>query len=151
MRAARTREDLPIPGSPSINTEPPRPSANSVMLLTSIASSGSRPTSAPAEVTVGTLRTLLLEHKGNKRSFWTMAINLILAGTTITTRSLPHHKMQLSRDISAQPSGHIPLHGEMNISGHKSSALLLAVSVRKFAIEVAWIWSEEGNISAGAK
>jgi hypothetical protein len=44
--------------------------------------------------------------------------------------------MQVSRDLQAQPSAHIPPHGEMNFSSHE----LLAVSVMKFAAEVAWIW-----------
>ena len=58
-RAARTSADLPIPGSPSIRTELPRPAATSATSPASNASSLSRPMSAPARVTVGTQRTLL--------------------------------------------------------------------------------------------
>jgi hypothetical protein len=60
--AARTSADLPIPGSPSISTDPPRPLATFRISPPSIASSLSRPISAPARVTMGTERTLLLEH-----------------------------------------------------------------------------------------
>jgi hypothetical protein len=91
--------------------------------------------SAPAEVTVGTLRTLLPEHKGNKRRFWTKI------------RSL-RHNMQVSLLLSATPAGHIPAHEELNVSGHQSLAVLLAISVRKFVIKVAWISLREGNTSA---
>ncbi len=129
--AARTRDDLPMPGSPSSNTEPPRPSASSVTPVTSIASSGSRPTSAPAEVAVGTQRTLLPEHKGNKRCFWTKIINFIVLRTTITPRLFECRKMQVSRHLSAQAAAHIPSHEEMNFSDHQSLPVLSAISVYK--------------------
>ena len=68
-RASRTSEDLPIPGSPSTSTEPPRPAAASFTSLASVASSLSRPTSAPARLTARMDGTLLLEHLGIKRCF----------------------------------------------------------------------------------
>ena len=49
--AARTSADLPMPGSPSMSTDPPRPRATSLMSPVSSAISLSRPTSAPAGVT----------------------------------------------------------------------------------------------------
>ena len=57
--AARTSADLPMPGSPSMRTEPPRPRATSFISPVSSAISLSRPTSAPAGVTGCMQRTLL--------------------------------------------------------------------------------------------
>ena len=51
--AARTSADLPMPGSPSISTEPPRPRATSFTSPVNSAISLPRPTSAPASVTGG--------------------------------------------------------------------------------------------------
>src|SRR4029077_6360462 len=52
--------DLPMPGSPSMSTEPPCPRATAFMSPVSSAISLSRPTSAPAGLTGCMQRTLLL-------------------------------------------------------------------------------------------
>jgi hypothetical protein len=56
-----------MPGSPSISTAPPRPSATSVTSLTRVANSVSRPISTLARGAVGTDRIVPSEHFGNKR------------------------------------------------------------------------------------
>ena len=58
-RADRTSADLPMPGSPSMSTEPPRPRATSLTSPASSAISRSRPISASALVTACMYRTLL--------------------------------------------------------------------------------------------
>ena len=66
-KAARTSEDLPMPGSPSISTAPPRPAVTSVTSLTSISVSASRPISALPRGTMGTERIVPLEKYGHNQ------------------------------------------------------------------------------------
>ena len=65
--ALRTREVLPMPGSPSMSTALPPPRARSLNSPSSSASSLARPASTPAGVTGCMSRSVLAGHLRNKR------------------------------------------------------------------------------------
>ena len=77
--AACTSADLPMPGSPSMRTEPPRPRATSLISPDSSAISLSRPSSAPAGVAECMEQTVLPEHLLNNQTYSdTNSVNSLL-------------------------------------------------------------------------
>jgi hypothetical protein len=94
----------------------------------SIASSLSRPISAPASVAVGTVRTLLLEHLGNKRHFSNIdsALKASSGRDGIASQVPP---VQVARHLAAHKHTKISQHREMNISGNEAAQITMQISL----------------------
>jgi hypothetical protein len=106
---------LPIPGSPSISTELPRPPATSVMNRSSVAISLSRPTSAPARVAVGTERILLLEHYGHKWRFGCKEHDQIRHSASNDINSVGEPCIEIFMGLSVHDHVHLTPHDDKNI------------------------------------
>jgi hypothetical protein len=79
---------------------------------------------------VGTVRTLLLEHLGNKRHFSNIG--------SAPKASSGHHDIasqvppvQVARHLAAHKQAKIPQHREMNISGNEAAQKTMQISLFK--------------------